>query len=81
MNTHIQMNEGWAKDLQEHGISLLQLERIIHLYKGAPHEVRLHDIITGHKFLTDMDDRCRSHISMRQRIASARERVFVTSYR
>jgi len=81
MNTHIQINEGWAKDLQEHGISLLQLERIIHLYKGAPHEVRLHDIITGHKFLTDMDDRCRSHISMRQRIASARERVFVTSYR
>ena len=81
MSTNIQINEGWHKELQEHDISLLQLERIIHLYKGAPHEVRLHDIITGHKFLTDMDNRCRSHISMRQRIASARERVFVTSYR
>ena len=81
MNTHIQMNEGWAKDLQEQGISLLQLERIIHLYRGAPHEVKLHDIITGNKFLVDMDDRCRSHISMRQRVISARERIFVTSYR
>ena len=81
MSTNIQMNEGWAKAMQEHDISLLQLERIIHLYRGAPHEVKLHDIITGNKFLVDMDDRCRSHISMRQRVISARERIFVTSYR
>ena len=81
MNTHIQMNEGWAKAMQENDISLVQLERILHLYRGAPHEVKLHDIITGNKFLVDMDNRMRSHISMRQRIASARERVFVTSYR
>ena len=81
MSTNIQINEGWHKELQEHDISLLQLERILHLYRGAPHEVRLHDIITGNKFLTDMDNRMRNHISMRQRVASARERIFITSYR
>ena len=81
MNTHIQINEGWAKAMQENDISLVQLERILHLYRGAPHEVKINDVITGHKFLTDMDNRMRIHISMRQRVASARERVFVTSYR
>lgn len=80
MNTNIQMSEAWASELHEHGISSLQLERILHLYKGSPHEVRLNDILTGNTFLMDIDNRSRAYISLRQRIKAARERIFVTSY-
>jgi hypothetical protein len=67
MNTNIQMNEEWTRQLQSIGISGLQLERALHICKGSPMPLRLCDVLFAVKCNADIDNRSNNYINNRKK--------------